>query len=258
MVAPLIPCGIKGVIWYQGENNVPDSQLYATLFPALIADWRQRWGQGDFPFLFVQLANFAGHPKEDWPLLREAQLIVSRTVPNTAMAVTIDIGLPDNIHPVDKLDVALRLARAAENLAYGRKVLYSGPIYDSMKVEGSAIRLNFSSTGSGLKIGAPPWVGPRSTVPPKDHLAGFAVAGSDQKWFPADARIDGSTVLVSSPHVPSPVAVRYAWDNAPVCNLYNQEGLPASPFRTDDWAESPQAPPVTPAAADGTTPTRGH
>jgi len=258
LVAPLIPYAIKGVIWYQGENNVHDSQLYATLFPALIADWRQRWSEGNFPFLFVQLANLATHPKEDWPLLREAQLKTSQSVPNTAMAVTIDIGLPENIHPVDKLDVGLRLALAAENLAYGEKVVYSGPIFDSMAVKGSAVRIKFTSTGSGLKIGAPPWMGPRSTVPPADHLSGFAIAGNDKKWEVADAAIDGNAVVVSSPKVPAPVAVRYGWDNAPVCNLYNRENLPASPFRTDDWEESPQAAPITPAAVASASPATGH
>jgi len=250
MVGPLIPYAIKGVIWYQGEDNVPDSPLYTALFSAMIADWRQRWSEGDFPFLFVQIASFAAHPKENWPLLREAQLNTSRKVPNTAMALTIDIGLPDNIHPVDKLDLGLRLALAAENLAYGQKVVYSGPIYAAMKVEGGAIRITFTSTGSGLKIGAPPWAGPRSIVPPKDHLCGFAIAGEDKQWVAADAAIDGNTVVVSSARVASPVAVRYAWDNAPVCNLYNQENLPASPFRSDDWAESPQAAPVTPATPE--------
>jgi sialate O-acetylesterase len=247
LVSPLIPYAIKGVIWYQGEDNVPDSQLYATLFPAMIADWRQRWGEGDFPFLFVQIANFAMHPKENWPLLREAQLKSSQIVPNSAMALTIDIGLPDNIHPVDKFDLGHRLALAAEAIAYGEKIVYSGPIYSAMTVEGSAIRIKFSSIGSGLTIGAPPWIGPRSTVPPKDHLSGFAIAGPDRKWFAADARIDGDSVLVSSSQVPKPLAVRYGWDNAPVCNLYNKENLPASPFRTDDWEEAPQAGPITPA-----------
>ena len=254
MVRPLIPYGLKGVIWYQGEDNVPDSQLYPGLFSTLIADWRQRWSEGNFPFLFVQIANFNQHPKEDWPLLREAQLKTALSVPNTAMVVTIDIGLPENIHPVDKLDVGLRLALAAENLAYGQKVIYSGPIYDSMTVQGSAIRIKLSNTGSGLKIGAPPWVGPRSTVPPRDHLSGFVIAGEDKKWTVADARIDGDSVVVSSPKVAAPVAVRYGWDNAPVCNLYNRENLPASPFRTDAWAESPQAPPVTPVTTASAAP----
>jgi sialate O-acetylesterase len=234
LVAPLIPYAIKGVIWYQGEDNVPDSQLYAKLFPAMIADWRERWGEGNFPFLFVQIANFAMHPKEDWPLLRETQLKSSQIVPNSAMALTIDIGLPENIHPVDKSDLGHRLALAAEALAYGQKIIYSGPIYNSMSAEGNAIQIKFSSTGSGLKIGAPPWIGPRSPVPPKDHLSGFAIAGDDKKWVVADATIDGDMVMVSSSQVSNPVAVRYGWDNAPVCNLYNQENLPASPFRTDD------------------------
>jgi sialate O-acetylesterase len=256
MVRPLIPYGIKGVIWYQGEDNVPDSQLYPRLFSTLIADWRQRWSEGNFPFLFVQIANFNQHPKEDWPLLREAQLKTALSVPNTAMAVTIDIGLPENIHPVDKLDVGLRLALAAENLAYGQKLIYSGPIYNSMVAQGSTIRLKFSNTASGLKIGAPPWVGPRSTHPPEDHLSGFVIAGEDKKWVVAEARIDGDTVAVSSPQVFAPVAVRYGWDNAPVCNLYNSENLPASPFRTDAWAESPQAPPVTPVTTASTAPAR--
>ena len=240
MIAPLIPYALKGVIWYQGESNAGNAAEYSTLFPRLIADWREKWGQGDFPFLYVQLAKFnLSWLKNDyaWAQLREVQL-KSLSVPNTGMAVAFDIGDPNNIHPKDKLDVGLRLALVAEHVAYGQDLVYSGPIYQSMQVQGNSIVLNFTQTGSGLVIGAAPWtalgIKPLST----ETLVGFKIAGADKNWIPADAKIDGNTVVVSSPQVAQPVAVRYAWGNAPDSNLYNQEGLPASPFRTDDWPDN--------------------
>ena len=228
MIHPLIQFRIAGAIWYQGESNargVAGAKQYATLFPTMICDWRAKWG-AEFPFLFVQLANYrARRPQPGdsaWARLREAQL-KTLAVPRTGMAVIIDIGETGNIHPKNKQDVGKRLALAARAVAYGEKDLVcSGPIYESMKVEDGAIRLTFTHVGGGL-------------VAKGDHLVGFAVAGEDRKFVWADARIDGDTVVVSSPSVAKPVAVRYAWADNPDCNLYNQEDLPASPFRTDDW-----------------------
>ncbi len=236
MIAPLIPYAIKGALWYQGESNAGTSLAeYRAALQALIGDWRQRWGEGDFPFLIVQLASYKASA---WPIIRECQLETARMVPKTGLAVAIDIGDPGGpIHPIDKLDVGLRLARAAEHVAYGENNVYSGPLYDSMKIEGSSIRLSFTQVGSGLVIGSAPWVAPDQKPIPADRLRGFAIAGADKRWFAADATIDGNTVVVSSPQVPQPAAARYAWANAPKCNLYNKEGLPASPFRTDDWAD---------------------
>ena len=225
MIAPLIPYAIKGVIWYQGESNAGEARKYQKLFPAMIQDWRNRWGQGDFPFLFVQLANFMKEqtrPSEGgWAELREAQLLTFLSVPGTGMAVTIDIGDANDIHPKNKQEVGRRLALAALGVAYDKKIIYSGPIYDTMTIEGNKIRLRFKHTGSGLvsKDG--------------EKLKGFAIAGEDRKFVWANAQIDGNTVLVWSDEIPDPVAVRYGWANNPVCNLYNKEGLPASPFRTD-------------------------
>jgi len=240
MIAPLMPYAIKGVIWYQGESNSNKGLEYRTLFPRLISDWREKWNQGDFPFLFVQLANYRGpqtKPSEgDWAYLREAQLM-TLALPNTGMAVAIDIGDATTIHPKDKLDVGLRLALAARHVAYGQDLVYSGPIYDSMKIEGNKIRLIFKDTGSGLKMGTPPWTPTGVPVPAPTELKGFAIAGADKNFVWAKAEIDGNDVVVSSDQVASPVAVRYGWANNPPCNLYNKEGLPASPFRTDDWAD---------------------
>jgi len=226
MVAPLAPYAIRGVIWYQGESDAATAHRYRTHFPALIGDWRATWRQRELPFLFVQLPNFGEIRPEPgpsgWAELQEAQLLTALTVPNTGMAVTIDIGEAKDIHPKNKQDVGNRLALAARGLVYGEKIVYSGPIYDSMTVEGRAIRLKFRHVGGGLVA--------RGGIP----LRQFAIAGTDKKFVWADARIDGDTVVVSSDKVPQPVAVRYAWaDNPEGCNLYNKEGLPASPFRTD-------------------------
>jgi sialate O-acetylesterase len=226
MIAPLLNYRIKGVIWYQGESNTGNGLEYQKLFPALIADWRQKWDQGDFSFLYVQLANFMeakDQPCESgWAELREAQL-KTLSVPNTAMAVTIDIGEWNDIHPLNKEDVGKRLALAAENLAYGEKdLVYSGPIYQSMKIDGNKIILSFSSVDGGLVAKGGP-------------LKEFAIAGRDKKFVWADAGIDGDKIIVSSNKVTDPIAVRYAWaDNPEGANLYNKEGLPASPLRTDE------------------------
>lgn len=226
MIAPLVPFGIKGVIWYQGESNAGRAYQYRELLPALIADWRKAWGQGNFAFLIVQLANFLKpdtEPRDDpWPELREAQYLTTKRVPGTGLAVAIDIGEADDIHPKNKQDVGKRLAWAALPVAYGRQVVGSGPVYRSMRIEGSEIRISFDHVAEGLVVRG-------------EKLMGFAIAGSDRKFVWADARVDGRTVVVSSPQVPRPVAVRYAWSNNPVCNLYNTANLPAVPFRTDNW-----------------------
>jgi sialate O-acetylesterase len=227
MIAPLLNYTIKGVIWYQGESNTGRPLEYQKLFPALIADWRQKWNQGDFAFLYVQLANFMeakDQPSEsNWAELRQAQL-KTLAVPNTGMAVAIDIGEWNDIHPLNKEDVGKRLALAAQRVAYGDKnVVYLGPIYQSMKTEGNKIILTFTNTGSGLiaKGGG--------------ELKYFAIAGPDKQFVWAKAKIEDNKVVVWSDKVTNPVTVRYAWaDNPEGANLYNKEGLPASPFTTDD------------------------
>jgi sialate O-acetylesterase len=226
MIAPLIPYGIRGAIWYQGESNAGRAYQYRKLFQTMIRDWRKSWGEGDFPFLFVQLANFTDPPKEpgesDWAELREAQSM-GLSLPKTGMAVIIDVGEAADIHPRNKQDVGMRLALAARKVAYGEDLVYSGPTYQSMSVENGKIRLKFKNVGGGM------------IAKGGETLKGFAIAGNDKKFVWADAKIDGDSVLVWSDQVPAPASVRYAWANNPVCNLYNQEGLPASPFRTDTW-----------------------
>ncbi len=227
MIAPLIPYAIQGAIWYQGESNATRAYQYRTLFPAMITDWRKNWGQGDFTFLFVQLANFEvnwGNQSDvAWAELEEAQLM-TLDLPNTGMSVTIDIGDPKDIHPRNKQEVGRRLALAARAIAYGQDIVYSGPIYKDMRVEGNRIRLSFNHIGGGLIVGDP------------GELQQFTIAGEDRNFVPAKAEIDGETVIVSAEGVPQPVAVRYAFDDNPEsANLYNKEGLPASPFRTDIW-----------------------
>lgn len=225
MIHPLVPYGIRGAIWYQGENNASRAYQYRELFPLVIENWRKDWGQ-DFPFYFVQLANFMQQSPQpvdsDWAELREAQ---TRTlsVANTGMAVIIDKGDANDIHPKDKQAVGHRLALIARANTYGEKIPYSGPMYRSYQVDGNKITLSFDHTDGGLKSGD------------GKELQGFAIAGRDHKFHWAKAEIQGDKIVVSSPEVPYPVAVRYAWANNPVCNLYNGAGLPASPFRTDDW-----------------------
>jgi sialate O-acetylesterase len=238
MIAPLIPYGIKGVIWYQGESNVPQAMEYRILFSRMISDWREKWGEGNFPFLYVQLANFfgGGYTNTDWGVLRESQT-QTLSLPKTGMAVAIDIGNPNDIHPKDKLNVGKRLALAAEHVAYGKDLVYSGPMFRGMQIHGGSARITFTQVGGGLKIGKAPSVPEGFQALPDTKLVGFFVAGADKKWSPADAKIDGDAVVVSSGQVTQPVAVRYAFMNSPQCNLYNKEGLPASPFRTDNWVD---------------------
>jgi len=222
MLAPVIPYGIKGAIWYQGESNTERAQQYQQLFPALIANWRTDWGQGDFPFYFTQIAPFEYDIEDICPELQEAQLM-TLSVKNTGMAVTTDIGNIKDIHPRNKQMVGRRLARWALAKDYGQHdLVYSGPLYRSMQKEEAKIRIEFDHTGSGLMaLGG--------------DLKHFTIAGADKKFVEAKAEIDNNTVLVYSEQVTEPVAVRYAWSNTAVGNLYNFDGLPASPFRTDDW-----------------------
>ncbi|MGD0666663.1 MAG: sialate O-acetylesterase [Bryobacteraceae bacterium] len=227
MVAPATPYTIKGVIWYQGESNsrLAWAPMYAKIFPALIADWRTQWREGDFPFLFVQSSGFTSDATEDWAIIREAQRR-SLSVANTAMAVIIDIGDPDNVHPADKQTVGARLALAARALAYGEKVEYSGPLFRQATPESDGVRIWFDHTAHGL-------------VAKGGALEGFEIAGDDCHFVPATARIDGETVVVSNAQVAEPKYVRYGWANAPVVNLYNSEGLPASPFTSEDEIPRP-------------------
>ena len=205
----------------------------------MISDWREKWGQGDFPFYFVQLANFQARETvpsaSNWAMLREAQTM-TLALPNTGMAVIIDIGQGDNIHPRDKMDVGHRLALWALNKVFNKDVVYTGPLYDTMKVEDGKIRVSFKKEGGSLMISAAPSTQPGvKAEAPLHELKGFAIAGEDKKFVWAEAKIEGDSVVVWSDAVSKPVAVRYAWGNNPECNLYNKQGLPASPFRTDNW-----------------------
>ncbi len=234
MIHPLIPYAIKGAIWYQGEANAGRARQYRTLFPDMIRNWRNDWQEGDFTFLLVQLApwdkdkkrtleQIGGTPVEsDWAELREAQLLTTKSVPKVGMAVITDIGDKDNIHPTKKQPVGERLALAARAIAYGEKLVSSGPVFKKMTVKGNEAILKFDSVGSGLEA--------------RDgELQGFAICGPDKKFVWAKARIDGKQVIVSSPAVTQPVAVRYGWADFPIVNLWNRSGLPATPFRTDDF-----------------------
>lgn len=217
MIAPLTPMPIRGVVWYQGESNsrLERAPLYGRTFRTLIEDWRSQWGIGDFPFLYVQIANFKSNASEDWATIREGQRRALE-LSNTAMAVTIDIGNPDDVHPTDKLDVGKRLALAARAINYGERVEFSGPLYMMATPEGSSIRVWFDHvTKLAAKSGA---------------VTGFEVAGADGVFYPATAVIQGGTVLAASTFVTDPVNVRYGWANSPDCNLFNADGLPASPF----------------------------
>jgi sialate O-acetylesterase len=229
MINPLIPFAMEGVIWYQGEANAGRAYQYRKAFPLMINDWRSRWGEGDFPFYFVQLASFNAANGNSangssWAELRESQT-QTLSLPNTGMAVTIDIGDSTNIHPKDKQDVGKRLAAIALHNVYVENNVYSGPMYQSMKVDGNKIRISFTHLGSGLMV--------------KDkygYIKGFEIAGADKKFHYAKAFIDGSDVVVYIDEVIEPVAVRYAWaDDAGEANLFNEEGFPASSFRTDNW-----------------------
>jgi sialate O-acetylesterase len=215
MIAPLEPYAIRGAIWYQGESNSGRAKQYRTLFPAMIADWRQAWGQGEFPFFFVQIAPHQGM----LPEIREAQLLTAQTVPHTAMAVITDFGDAKDIHPKQKEPVGTRLALVARAQVYGEKIEYSGPEFDSLKIDGSKAIVKFKHA-AGL-------------VAKDGEVKGFTIAGEDKNFVPAKAEIKGETVILSADGVAKPVAVRYGWANVPDVNLYNKDGLPASPFRTD-------------------------
>lgn len=275
MIAPLLPFAIKGAIWYQGESNAGRAHQYRTLFPDMIKNWRRDWGQGDFPFLFVQLASWdknrnrslsdiASEPVEsDWAELREAQSHTLNVLPNTGMAVITDVGEKDDIHPRMKEPVGQRLALSALSVAYGRDdIVTSGPTYQGVTFENGRAQVTFNNTGKGLAAGKGAEVIEIATfdfdkqVSPNvpdgglqssfgggveivfgdgSPLTGFAIAGEDRKFVWAEAKIVGRSVVVSSPQVPEPVAVRFGWADYPIVNLYNSAGLPASPFRTDDW-----------------------
>lgn len=237
MIAPLVPYALRGAIWYQGENNTGHPSNYQALFSAMITGWRAHFGQGDFPFYWVQLANFNGGDNDgtNWAFLREAQT-ETLTLPNTGQAVTVDIGNVHDIHPRDKKDVGRRLARLALARTYGLKVVDSGPVMTKAERVGAGFRVTFKEAHGGL-------------IYPLNTLDGFELAGADKVFHPAEAKIDdpaevfrpsktkidGDIVFVTSAKVPEPVAVRYAWRNAPVAGLFNVEGLPAMPFRSDDW-----------------------
>jgi hypothetical protein len=228
MLAPVIPYGIRGVIWYQGESNAYRACQYRELFPAMITQWRRKWEQGDFPFLFVQLANYHFEPQV-FPELREAQSM-TLSLPNTAMAVTIDIGDSTDIHPKNKQEVGRRLALAAQKIAYKENIVISGPVFKKMFIEDSKCWLLFDERDDGLMARG------------EGELRGFTMAGKDRKFQEAKARIDGEQIVVWNEDIDQPIAVRYAWANHPGgCNLYNIAGenphLPASPFRTDSWPE---------------------
>jgi sialate O-acetylesterase len=226
MIAPLTLYAIRGAIWYQGESNASRAYQYRALFPAMIRNWRKAWGEGDFPFYFVQLANWQptnAEPSEsEWAELREAQTMTLQE-PHTGMAVIIDIGETNDIHPRNKTDVGHRLAVWALADTYGQEIEPAGPLYDTLAIEGNKIRVRFKHVDGGLMTagGGPP--------------RGFAIAGADHKFHWAEARLDGNSVIVWSNDVPQPVAVRYGWADNPDCNLYNKADLPASPFRSDDW-----------------------
>ncbi|MDP4210560.1 MAG: sialate O-acetylesterase [Bacteroidota bacterium] len=226
MLHPLIPFGIKGFIWYQGEANDSVAYNYRKLFPMMISDWRKRWTQGNLPFLFVQLANFKKvqpQPAEsEWAELREAQTM-TLSQPNTGMACIIDVGDAETIHPLNKQEVGRRLALIAEKQDYKQNVIANGPMFKSFKTEGNRVRISFENTGKGL------------TAKTGGEITGFAIAGADRKFFWAKAKIEDNDVVVYSDSVPVPIAVRYAWADNPDCNLINSEGLPAIPFRTDTW-----------------------
>ncbi len=230
-IAGLIGYGIKGALWYQGEGNRDFPITYRKLLSALVADWRGRWGQGDFPFIVVQLANWHAQTPEPSVgkdcTLREAQFKALTAIPNTGLVVTIDLGIVADVHYPNKKPVGERLAIAARGLAYGEKIEYSGPIFDTVKFEGNKAVVAFKHVGGGL------------VAKGGEKVMGFVICGADKKFVRAEAKIEGDKVIVTSASVASPVAVRYAFENNPVCNLTNKEGLPASPFRSDEFVSFP-------------------
>jgi sialate O-acetylesterase len=227
MITLLLPAAFRGALWYQGESNALKAHQYRKLLPALIGGWRDALHDKDLEFLIVQLPNHGATPDQPsesaWAELREAEFMTAQRVEKTGLAVTIDVGDPKDVHPHRKLEVGQRLALWAEGNTYKQPIEYSGPLYESMKTVGSEIHVRFTHVGAGLEAHS------------GKELRGFAVAGADRQFHWAKARIEGDGVVVSSPDVPAPVAVRYAWADSPLCNLFNKDGLPASPFRTDDW-----------------------
>jgi len=227
MITPLLPYAFRGALWYQGEANGWKPHQYRKLLPALIQNWREASQQKDLEFLIVQLPNHGAIPDEPgesaWAELREAELLTAKHVPHTGLAVTIDVGDPKDLHPHRKMEVGERLALWALGTTYKQPGEYSGPLYESMQIKGGDVHVHFTHVGSGLES--------RGDA----ALQGFAIAGADRKFHWAQARIEGDAVVVSSADVPAPVAVRYAWGDSPNCNLFNKDGLPASPFRSDDW-----------------------
>jgi sialate O-acetylesterase len=226
MLSPVAPLAITGAIWYQGEQNSPRGYGYRRLLPAVIASWRELFGEGDFPFYVVQLPAFGARsatPTDDgWADIRESQAIAAARVPHSCLAVTVDTGDPNSLHPGNKQPVGERLALCALARHYGRHVVYSGPTVLSVDRLRHSVRLRFEHADGGL-------------VAKGGRLEGFSIAGRDRKWYPADARIQGDALLVSSPEVPHPTQVRYAWQADPPATLFNGAGLPAGPFRTDTW-----------------------
>jgi sialate O-acetylesterase len=267
MIAPLQPFAIKGVIWYQGESNGGQA-TYAQLFPNMILDWRKHWGQGDFPFLWVQLPDYTPRITDPngptgWATTREIQADGLK-LPATGMAVTIDAGDAGNLHPPYKDIVGHRLALAAEHIAYGKDLIYSGPIFDSLKIDGAKAIVTFKNVGTGLKIAVPEIQPPNFVPPPTDKVTGFAIAGKDKQYSWADATITGTdSVTLTSSDVPAPVYVRYAFGASPEVNLYNSADLPACPFRSDrnDLGGKPKnapaaSPPAPTAPAPATSPAK--
>ena len=240
MINPLLQFPIKGVLWYQGENNGSEQQTYVDKLSALAGSWRKLWGY-EFPFYYVQLTSL-DQPNDDpsggkpgWQMIRMGMLQALKVIPNSGMAVTIDVGEAGDIHPKNKFDVGERLALWALAKDYGKDIVYSSPLYNGMQVGNGKIRISFDGAGSGLMVGKKDGIKP-AVEDTGAKLKRFAIAGDDKKWVWADAVVDGKTVVVSSPEVPKPVAVRYAYSTNPDgANLYNKEGLPASPFRTDNW-----------------------
>jgi sialate O-acetylesterase len=233
MLRPIAPLALTGAIWYQGEQNSERGYEYRKLLPAMIADWRSLFAQGDFPFYIVSLPAFKHRSAEpvdgdEWAETRESQSIAAATVPNSCVAISIDTGNPDNIHSEDKQPVGERLALCALAKQYGRPVVYSGPTLASVERLRSSIRLHFSHSDGGL-------------VGKGGKLEEFSIAGEDRKWVWADARIDGDTVVVTAPTVSHPIEVRYAWQSNPAATLFNGVGLPAAPFRTDNWPTKTEA-----------------
>ena len=237
MIAPLAPYGLRGILWYQGEADISRAADYRQLFPRLIESWREDFTQPEVPFLFVQLPAY-GRDKAvvaDSGIadLRAAQA-AALTLPATGLAVTLDIGEAGDAHPRNKIHVGKRLALVAREQVYDEDVVSSGPVYRSHEIKDGAVHVTLDHTGGGLVVARPPWRAASMPEVPEDKLVGFAVRGADGRWVEADARIADDTVVISSPSVPDPAAAAYGWAASPSVNLYNKEGLPAAPFRTDD------------------------